>query len=71
VLVVDSGAAFNGRGPQPVFVVEDGAARRRTVTLGASDGRVVDVAAGARMGERIVVSDVRAFKDLDTIRISN
>jgi HlyD family secretion protein len=70
VLVVDSGAAFNGRGPQPVFVVDGGVARKRTVTLGASDGHVVEVAAGARAGERVIVSDTHAFKDRDTIRIS-
>lgn len=71
VLVVDNGAAFNGRGPQPAFVVEDGVARKRTVTLGASDGKAVEVVAGARAGERVIVSDTRAFKDLDAIRISN
>jgi len=71
VLVVDNGAAFNGRGPQPAFLVDGGVARKRTITLGASDGRVVEVVAGARMGERVLVSDTRAFKDLDTIRISN
>jgi HlyD family secretion protein len=32
---------------------------------------VVEVVAGARAGERVLVSDTRAFKDLDTIRISN
>jgi HlyD family secretion protein len=71
VLVVANGAAFNGRGPQAAFVVDDGTARKRTVTLGASDGKVVEVVAGARMGERVLVSDTRAFKELDTIRISN
>ena len=71
VLVVDSGAAFNGRAPQPAFVVDGGVARKRTVTLGASDSKVVEVVAGARLGERVIVSDTRAFKDLDTIRITN
>jgi HlyD family secretion protein len=71
VLVVDSGAAFNGRGPQPVFVVADGVAKKRTVTLGASDGKVVEVVAGARAGERLVVSDVAGFKNHDTLRITD
>lgn len=71
VLVVDSGAAFNGRGPQAAFVVDGGVARKRMLTLGASDGKVVEVVAGARAGERVLVTDTRAFKDLDTIRISN
>jgi HlyD family secretion protein len=71
VLVVDSGAAFNGRGPQPVFVVHDGVARKTLLTLGASDGRVVEVVAGAQVGERVIVSDTAAFKDRASIRISN
>lgn len=71
VLVVDNGAAFNGRGRQAAFVVADGVARKTTMELGASDGKVIEVVAGARPGERLIVSDTSAFKDLDSIRISN
>jgi HlyD family secretion protein len=71
VLVVDNGAAFNGRGRQPAFAVSDGLARKTTLELGASDGKVVEVVAGARAGQRFIVSDTSAFKDLDSIRISN
>ena len=73
VLVVDNGPAFNGRGPQAAFVLDaDGAAaRKRTLTLGASDGRVVEVVAGARAGERVIVSDTQALRDLDGIRITH
>ncbi|MFL6631884.1 MAG: efflux RND transporter periplasmic adaptor subunit [Massilia sp.] len=71
VLVVDSGPAFNGRGPQPVFVVRDGVARKTTLDLGAGDGQVVEVAAGARAGERVVISDTADFKNRDSIRITN
>jgi HlyD family secretion protein len=70
VLVIDSGAAFNGKGRQPAFKVADGAARKTLLDLGASDGKVVEVAAGAQPGERFIVSDTSAFKDLDSIRIS-
>ncbi len=70
VLVIDSGAAFNGKGRQPAFRVEDGAARKTQLELGASDGKVVEVVAGARAGERFIVSDIGAFKDRDAIRIS-
>ena len=73
VLVVDAGAAFNGRGPQAAFVLDadGGTARKRTLTLGASDGKVVEVVAGARAGERVIVSDTQAFRDLDAIRITH
>jgi len=71
VLVIDSGAAFNGRGRQPAFAVGDGLARKTTLELGASDGKVVEVVAGAQAGQRFIVSDTSAFKDLDSIRITN
>jgi HlyD family secretion protein len=71
VLVVDNGAAFNGRGRQPAFAVSDGLARKTMLELGASDGKVVEVVAGARAGQRFIVSDTSAFKDLDNIRIAN
>jgi HlyD family secretion protein len=71
VLVIDSGAAFNGKGPQPAWRVRDGMAYKTLLTLGASDGKVVEVAAGARAGERFITSATSAFKDQDSIRISN
>ena len=71
VLVVDSGPAFNGRGPQPAFVVRDGVARRTTLDLGAGDGKVVEVVGGAHAGDRVVVSDTADFKHRDSIRITN
>ena len=71
VLVIDSGAAFNGKGPQPAFRIEDGVARKTQLDLGASDGKVVEVASGARAGERFITSETSAFKDKDSIRITN
>jgi HlyD family secretion protein len=71
VLLIDSGAAFNGKGRQPAFAVEGGAARKTLLELGASDGKVVEVLGGAQPGERFIVSDTSAFKDLDSIRITH
>jgi HlyD family secretion protein len=70
VLVIDSGAAFNGRGAQAAWLVEGGAARKTTLELGSSDGKLVEIINGARPGQRFIVSDTSAFKDLDSIRIS-
>jgi HlyD family secretion protein len=70
VLVIDSGAAFNGRGAQAAWLVEGGAARKTTLDLGSSDGKLVEIINGARPGQRFIVSDTSAFKDLDSIRIS-
>jgi HlyD family secretion protein len=70
VLVIDSGPAFNGKGSQPAFVVDGGMARKTLIELGARDGKVVEVAGGARPGDRFIVSNTSTFKDLDSIRIS-
>lgn len=69
-LVVARGPAFNGRGQQAVFVVDGGTARKTMLNIGASDGRQVEILAGARAGDRIIISDTTRFKDNDTIRIA-
>jgi HlyD family secretion protein len=69
-VVIDSGAAFNGKGQQPAFAVLGNVARKTTLELGASDGKLVEIVAGARPGEHFITSDIKAFKDLDTIRIT-
>jgi HlyD family secretion protein len=69
-LVIDSGPAFNGRGPQAAWQVADGVARKTTLDLGSSDGKLVEIASGAKPGQRFIVSDTQGFKDLDSIRIS-
>lgn len=70
-LIADAGPAFNGKGRQPVYVIADGSARRTMVEIGAGDGKAVEIVAGARLGERLIVSDTSHFKQHDTIRISN
>ncbi|KQQ96793.1 efflux RND transporter periplasmic adaptor subunit [Massilia sp. Leaf139] len=71
VLVLDAGAAFNGSGRQEAFAVADGVATRRILELGSSDGKLVEVVAGARPGERFIVSDIKAFAQQDNIRITD
>ncbi|WP_342120410.1 efflux RND transporter periplasmic adaptor subunit [Pseudoduganella sp. OTU4001] len=69
-LVVARGPAFNGRGKQAVFLVQGGSARKAMLDIGASDGKQVEILAGARAGDRIIISDTTRFKDNDTIRIA-
>ena len=71
VLVIASAGAFNGQGAQAAFLVRDGVATKTTLTLGASDGKVVEVAAGAREGDAFIVSNTSTFKERDTLRITN
>ena len=68
-LLADNGPAFNGRGQQAVFVLADGVARKRVLTIGASDGKHVEILAGATAGERLIVSDVSRYKELDSLRV--
>ena len=71
VLVLDAGAAFNGSGRQAAFAIRDGVARKTSLQLGGSDGKLVEVIQGASAGERFIVSDTKAFVQQDSIRISN
>jgi HlyD family secretion protein len=71
VLVLDAGAAFNGSGQQAAFAIRDGVARKTSLQLGSSDGKLVEVVGGARLGERFIVSDTKAFVQQDSIRIAN
>ncbi|KQN77431.1 ABC transporter permease [Duganella sp. Leaf61] len=70
-LLVDAGPAFNGRGPQDVFVVRDGVARKTTLDIGAGDGKVVEILQGARAGDRLITSDTSRYQDRDTVRIDH
>jgi len=69
VLVLDSLGAFNGQGAQEAFAVRDGVAQKTMLTLGAGDGKVVEVAGGARAGDAFIVSPTGAFKHHTTLRI--
>jgi HlyD family secretion protein len=71
VLVIDAGAAFNGKGRQPAFAVRDGVARKTLLELGASDGKVVEVVAGAQPGERSSCPTPAPSRTCRHIRISN
>lgn len=70
-LLADAGPAFNGRGPQEIFVVRDGIARKTTLDIGASDGKSVEILSGARAGERLIISDTSRYKDRDSVRVAD
>ncbi|GJJ03582.1 hemolysin secretion protein D [Duganella rhizosphaerae] len=69
-LLADYGPAFNGRGPQDIFVVRDGVARKTTLNIGASDGKAVEILSGARAGDRLIISDTTRYKERDSIRVA-
>ncbi|KFN42537.1 efflux RND transporter periplasmic adaptor subunit [Arenimonas oryziterrae] len=69
-LVADTGPAFNGRGRQDIFVLDGDMARKKQLDVGLGDGRAVEILAGAKAGDRLIVSDVSRFKHLDAFRVS-
>jgi HlyD family secretion protein len=69
-LLADYGPAFNGRGPQDVFVVRDGVARKTTLDIGASDGKSVEILSGARAGDKLIISDTSRYKERDSVRVN-
>lgn len=69
-LLADAGPAFNGRGPQDIFVVRDGVARKTSITIGASDGKSVEILSGARAGDQLIISDTNRYKERDSVRIA-
>ena len=56
---VKNGPFYQGGKEQPVFVVKDGRAVRRTVRFGDSNFDVVQITGGLRAGEELVISDMK------------
>ncbi|RSK34662.1 efflux RND transporter periplasmic adaptor subunit [Hymenobacter metallilatus] len=63
VVRVKNGPFYQGGKEQPVFVVKEGKARRRTVQFGASNFDYVQITGGLGAGEEVVVSDMKDYAD--------
>lgn len=69
VLLVPVSAVLGGQGAQAVFVIENSTAIRRGVTTGlVSQGRI-EVVAGLREGEEVVVMGNNTLRDGMTVRV--
>ena len=64
-------ALLDGDGPPKVFVVHDGKAVERTVSLGLSNGAMIEVVEGLNDGEQVVVVGQGAVKPGAAVRIVN
>lgn len=64
-------ALLDGDGPPKVFVVSDGKAAERTVTLGLSNGAMIEVVEGLKDGEQVIVVGQGAVKPGAEVRIVN
>jgi RND family efflux transporter MFP subunit len=70
VPVIPRGAAINTYGSWIVFVVDDqGAARRKVITLGIENETVVEVLSGLELGDRVVSAGQNFLSDGDPVRI--
>lgn len=69
VLKVPRGPFLEAGGGRQVYVVADGLARRRAVTLGAVSVTEVEILSGLEEGEQIVLSDVGAANGAETILV--
>jgi len=69
VLKVPRGPFLEAGGGRTVYVVADGLARRRDVSLGAVSVTEVEVIDGLAEGERIVLSDTGGFAGAETVLI--
>ncbi|SHM02660.1 efflux RND transporter periplasmic adaptor subunit [Hymenobacter psychrotolerans] len=71
VLRVKNGPFYQGGKEQPVFVLHEGKAERRTVRFGESNLDYVQVLSGLRPGDEIVVSDMKEHLSTPTLTIEN
>ncbi len=69
VIRVANGPAFNGKAEQPVFVLENGVARRRQVKVGASNFDFVELQSNIKPGETVIISGMSEYEHLNEIMI--
>lgn len=67
VLKVPRGPFVESGGGRVVYVVADGLARRRNVTMGAVSVTEVEIVDGLSEGEQIVLSDIAPFENAATV----
>lgn len=67
--IVPRTAVRDEDGAAVVYIVRDGTVERRTIGIGARRGDEIDVTAGLRGGERVVVSGADALEDGQRVKI--
>ncbi|MBN1133077.1 MAG: HlyD family efflux transporter periplasmic adaptor subunit [Bacteroidales bacterium] len=69
VLRVASGPAFGKGNEHEVFVVEDELARKRVIRTGLRSPEYIEVVEGLEPGERVIISDISAFRNKNEIEL--
>jgi HlyD family secretion protein len=69
-LVLPRGPFVEAQGGRFVYVVEGGVAYRRPVTLGATSIAAVEIVAGLKPGDRVVVAGTETFENAAQVKIN-
>lgn len=71
VVMVQRGQFFDSGNGRVAYVVEDGIARRRPITAGATSLNNIEILQGLTPGETIVISSTDLFNSADAVLINN
>lgn len=71
IIRVQNGPAFKGGLTQDIFIVNDGKAVKRTVSLGMSNFDYVEIKNNVKPGDIIIITDLSEYKNSKEILIKN
>jgi HlyD family secretion protein len=71
VMRVANGPAFKGSSPQDLFIVDQNKAVRRKVNTGLSNFDFIELKNNVKPGDKIIVSDMSGYKNVEEITITN
>lgn len=69
VIVLNSNAVIDKNGEKLVYLVEDGKAVERTVTIGMDTGELVEITKGLKEGEEIITKGQNFLKNGDKVKV--
>ncbi|MGZ5848286.1 MAG: efflux RND transporter periplasmic adaptor subunit [Ramlibacter sp.] len=70
VLMLPRGPFVDAQGGHYAYVLEDGVATRRPIRLGATSVSAVEVTAGLKPGDRVVIAGTEAFGNAERVKIN-
>ena len=62
---------FTGKRKQFIYVLENGKALRREVETGLSNFDYVEIKSGLKVGEKVILTDMNQYENLEEISIKN
>lgn len=71
VFRIKKGPAFKGAQQQQIFVIRENKAIKMPATLGISSVEFIEISGNIREGDKVIISDIRAFEHLDEFEIND